>query len=245
MAKQFIVKEECIKQVEDNVYEIISSEVKHMQVLRYNVSDSVIINNKIYEIVKMTKNSIFVKYISDCMIKKNDEIEVILYQAFLKNEMMDLTVKKAVELGVSKILPFFSSNVVVRLNDENDISKKKEKLEKIVIEAVKQCGRQDIPTILDFASLNELKNILNENDINIIAYEKEKRPLKDVIIDIKNKKSNIKKIGIIIGPEGGFREEEIEKLKDSCNLYMVSLGDRILRAETAAINLISIIKYEF
>ena len=246
MARQFIVKEDEIVKIKDDLYEIISKEeVKHIQVLRYNLQDRIVINNKVYEVEKMTKSSIIVRYIEDSIQNEKSNIEVTLYQAFLKNEMMDLTIKKAVELGVHKIQPFFSNNVVVKLDLNKDREKKKEKLEKIVIEAVKQCGRTDIPEVLTFKKLEELDESISENEINILAYEKETISLKETIENIKRRKMDIKRIGIIVGPEGGFREEEIEKLKQIPNVYTVSLGLRILRAETASINLLSIVNYEF
>lgn len=244
MARQFIVKENEIVEKENNVFEIVSSEVKHIQVLRYNIGDSIVINSKVYEILKMTRNSITVKYLYENQYDRTEEIEVTLYIAFLKNEMMDYSIKKAVELGARRIVPFLSNNVVVKL-DEKDLAKKKEKFTKIAIEAVKQCGRYDIPIIENIVKLDSLEEVVKENDVNIFAYEKESIGLKQTISKIKEDKKEIKKVGIIIGPEGGFTEAEYEKIKKFENVYSVSLGKRILRAETATISTISIIMYEF
>lgn len=244
MARQFIVKENEITEIEKNIYEILSQEVKHIQVLRYNIGDNIVINNKEYEIIKMTKKSIIVRYIQDVLNNSKRNIEVTLYIGFLKNEMMDLSIKKSVELGVDKIVPFISKNVVVKL-DEKEKIKKNEKLNKIAIEAVKQCGRSDIPKVELPIKLENIYEECATNDVNIFAYENEKESFKDIVNRIRNEKSNISKIGIIVGPEGGFAKDEYEKLNDLANVYCVSLGTRILRAETAVMNLLSIVNYEF
>ena len=158
--------------------------------------------------------------------------------------MMDLAIKKAVELGVSRIVPFFSSNVVVKLNEEKDVIKKVEKLNKIVIDAVKQCGRNDIPKVENPIKLKDITEELVNNKFNIFAYEQEEKSIKDVLSNLKNE-SSAKKIGVIVGPEGGFTQEEAKMLQENANVYSVSLGSRILRAETASMNLLSIINYEF
>lgn len=244
MAKKFIVKENEIIKIEDNLFEIISDEVKHIQVLRYNIGDSIVINNKVFEITKMTKSSIFVKYMEDNIKKNKSIVKINLYMALIKNDMLDLSVKKATELGVDNINLFFSNNVVVKLDEKGSL-KKKEKLEKTVIEAVKQCGRDDIPSLDIIGNVKDLENKLSSNDINFFAYEKEKDSLKDKIKYVKDNLEGISSIGIIVGPEGGFTKEEYETIKKFKNTLPVSLGERILRAETAAFNLISIITYEF
>ena len=238
MAKQFIVKDSDIEKIDEDSYKIFGSEVKHIQVLRYNIGDKIKINGVIYEIIKMTKKEVYIKFIEKQQIVKRN-LEVSLYVAVLKNEMMDLAIKKAVELGVSRIIPFYSKNVVVKLDDKE--MKKKEKYNKIAIEAVKQCNRNDIPIIDDFKKLEEID--FSNEEIVFLAYEKEKNSIKNVIENLK--KIDYSKIGIIVGPEGGFEEDEIHKLVKYGNIQTVGLGPRILRAETAVISMISIINYEF
>ena len=238
MARQFLVENKSIEKVDENLFKITGSEVKHIQVLRHNIGDNIKINSSIYEIIKMTKNEVYVKLVKDKEIKKRN-IEVTLYLAVLKNEMMELSIKKATELGVDKIVPFFSKNVVVNLDNKEE--KKLEKYKKIVSEAVKQCGRDTIPSIENFKTIEEL-DFKNE-DVVFMAYEKEKANFKEKVLVVKQKE--IKKIGIIIGPEGGFDEKEVLKLRENKNMEVVGLGSRILRAETAAISMISVINYEF
>jgi 16S rRNA (uracil1498-N3)-methyltransferase len=146
-----------------------------------------------------------------------------------------------VELGVSKIVPFFSSNVVVKL-DEKDRLKRQTKLQKIADEACKQCGRTDTVEVATFVNFKDLEKEFILEDKVFFAYEASKESLRVEINEAKEK--DLKNIGIVIGAEGGFTPKEAEELKEIENVAVVGLGERILRAETAALNLISIIIYE-
>ncbi len=128
MARRFIVKDEDIVNKDNNVYEIFGDEVKHIQVLRFNVGQKIHINTGIYEIKKMTRESVVVEYIEDAQNVGVPTVNTTLYMAFLKQDKMDYVVQKAVEVGIKKIVPFFSSNVIVKL-DEKDRVKRKEKLQ--------------------------------------------------------------------------------------------------------------------
>ena len=127
------------------------------------------------------------------------------------------------------------------IEDEKDKIKKFERWNKISVEASKQCGRSDIVEVMGVCNFNEMLDKLNDFDIVIIAYENETRKLKEVI----KEKYKAKNIAVIIGAEGGFDKCEVEKVLEKSNASSVSLGDRILRAETASLNLISILMYEF
>ena len=90
VARQFIVEENEITEIEKNIFEILSQEVKHIQVLRYNIGDNIVINNKEYEIIKMTKKSIIVRYLQDVLNNSKRNIEVTLYIGFLKSFTINL-----------------------------------------------------------------------------------------------------------------------------------------------------------
>jgi 16S rRNA (uracil1498-N3)-methyltransferase len=154
---------------------------------------------------------------------------------------MDFVVQKAVELGVKKIVPFFSKNVVVKLDDKSRI-KRQEKLQIIANEACKQCGRTDTVNISDFIEFNDLIKNIDKHEVNFFAYEAETNSLRDNIDECKKNSHN--DISLIIGAEGGFDSKEAENLKQMNKVRCVSLGSRILRAETASLNLLSIIMYE-
>lgn len=246
MARRFIVDEKDIRYFskEENIMEIKGKEVKHIQVLRYDVDNMIIVNEYVCKIKKMHSSTIELEIISEAKKQGEPNVNLTLYMALLKGEKMDLVIQKAVELGVKTIIPFISTNTIVRLDDKGK-EKKKNKLQIIANEACKQCGRTDLVEVKSIISFKEsiLLNLKNHS-INIFAYEneKEKESLHDTMDFIKKKK--YKNISIIVGPEGGFDYEEAKLLKTFDTIKCVSLGTRVLRAETAVIDLISIIMYE-
>ena len=240
MARRFIVRDDDITRLNDKNIKIKGTEVKHIQVLRHNINDEIIVNQNIYKIIDMTRDTIDLEYIKEALVIGVPKTNITLYIAFLKSDKMDYLVQKAVEIGVKRIVPFFSKNVVVKLDEKSKV-KRREKLQKIADEACKQCGRMDTVNIEEFLNFNELKDSLKEDKI-FFAYEASKDSLRREINDMKQR--NINNIGIIIGAEGGFLESEAEELNKLDNVCCVSLGERILRAETAAINLLSILIYE-
>lgn len=240
MARRFIVKNENIEESNGNIV-ISGEEVKHIQVLRFNVGDIVHVNDSMYKIVSMTRDTIELEFVEKAEVLGVPKTNITLYMAFLKSDKMDFVVQKAVELGVSKIVPFFSSNVIVKL-DAKDRAKRKDKLQKVADEACKQCGRTDTVEVAEFMDFGIIKKDFVLQDKVFFAYEASKDSLRNEINEAKSKK--IENIGIVIGAEGGFTPKEAEELKEINNVAVVSLGERILRAETAALNLISIIVYE-
>ncbi len=241
MARRFIVDKDNIQEQDENKYIITGNEVKHIQVLRHDVGDEITVNDSIYKIIEMRRDRVILEHIKEAPIVGVPNTNITLYMAFLKSDKMDFVVQKAVEVGVKNIVPFFSSNVIVKL-DEKDRIKRKEKLQKIADEACKQCGRTDTVEVLKPINFSELKEDVKKQEKVFFAYEASKDSLRIEIKDAKEK--SVQNIGIIIGAEGGFTDKEAEELKKIDNVSCVSLGTRILRAETAALNLLSIVVYE-
>lgn len=241
MARRFIVKEENIENNKDNQIIISGEEVKHIQVLRKNVGDEIIINSGIYKIIQMKRESILLEYIEDAPEVGIPISNITLYIALLKTDKLDFVVQKAVEIGVKKIVPFSSANVVVKLDDKAK-SKRVEKLQKVADEACKQCGRTDTVVVEEIITFKEMKKKLENEKAVLFAYEASKDSLRKELNLIKEK--NVEDISLIIGAEGGFTQTEAEELKQNPAVKCVSLGTRILRAETAALNLLSIVIYE-
>lgn len=242
MARRFIVKDKDITNINEENFWIKGGEVKHIQVLRHNINDEITINDYICKILQIKKDSIMLQKIKLAPEFGVPNIDLTLYIALLKGEKMDLVIQKAVELGCKKIVPFFSKNVVVKL-DEKSMKKKKDKFQIIADEACKQCGRTDRVEILDFLSFSGVVKNMENYDINFFAYENEKENVHKVMNECKVKK--VKYLSCVVGAEGGFTDEEADILKNLSKVKCVSLGTRILRAETAAFNIISIIMYEF
>ena len=115
MARRFIVENDNINSIDDNNIIISGREVKHIQVLRHNIGDEIIINDKIYSIVKMGREDITLKYEKEAPLIGIPKTNVTLYIALLKNDKLDFVIQKAVEIGVKKIVPFTSSNTIVKI----------------------------------------------------------------------------------------------------------------------------------
>lgn len=236
MARRFVTGD---YKVNGNMIEIYGEEAKHIEVLRHKVGDIIEVNNRNCKIISIEKNKVVCEMFGEEIKRGVPNIDITLYQALLKSDKMEYVIQKSVELGISKIIPFESKNIVVKLKD-NDKNKKIDRYNKIAKEATKQCGRTDEVEVVNIMSFKEMLNSLEEYSAVVLAYENEKQPLKDVLKNI-----NKEKIAIIIGAEGGFDKEEVEKILENKKAVSVSLGSRILRAETASLNLISILGYEF
>ena len=155
---------------------------------------------------------------------------------------MEYIIQKSVELGVYDITPVEMQRCVVKLNDKDKI-KKQERWQKISEVASKQSGRDIIPKINNIKNIKNIVNEVTNYDLFLIAYEKEKdNTLKNELSKIKNNKENMK-IAILIGPEGGLEETDTKLLQQK-GAKIITLGKRILRTETVALSVISIIMYE-
>lgn len=245
---KFFVNQE---QVEKEKIKILGNDVKHIKnVLREKVGNKLTIcnadNMKDYlcEITKLNEEYI------ECQIKEELEnnvesnIKVTIMQGIPKADKMELIIQKSVELGAFNLIPIEMKRCVVKLNEKEKI-KKIQRWQKISEVAAKQCGRNIIPSINSITNLKNVCNLLNEYDIVLVAYENEqKTKLKQVLNELKQvyKEKEIK-IAIIIGPEGGIAPEEVEMLKEN-GARSITLGRRILRTETVALNVLSVIMYE-
>jgi len=237
MARRFIIKEDIEL---GQMVEIIGEEAHHIMILRHKVGDKILVNDKICEIKEISKQSISCFALEQAKEEGVPELKVTLFQALLKSDKMELVIQKAVEIGVAEISPFVSKNVVVKLDDKDKI-KKVDRWNKISLEASKQCGRSDIVNVTKVCSFDNMLESLDKFDKIFVAYENEINSLKKFIrsnFDVKN-------IAIIIGAEGGFEKGEVDKILENKKAVSVSLGKRILRAETASLNLLSILMYEF
>ena len=246
MPKFFVTNE----QVNQEEIKIIGKDINHIKnVLRKKIGENLIVCNQdtfidyICEIVEYKENQIKCKIIQKLKTNSESNVEVTIFQGLPKSDKMEFIIQKAVELGTYDITPVEMKRCIVKLTD-TDKRKKIERWQKIAEVAAKQCGRNRIPKINDVISIKNICNLCQKYDIVIVAYENEKEnKLKYELEKIKLLKTTKIKIAILIGPEGGFDLEEIEMLKESGS-KIVTLGNRILRTETVAINMLSIIMYE-
>jgi len=235
MARKFFID----NNFENNLIEISGDEFNHIvNVSRKIVGDEIIvINGKGLDynckIVEINKKCLKLKVLSSIICDAETKSDVTVYQALVKSDKLELITQKLTELGIKRFVPFVSSFCQVKAN-----STRVDRLDKISIEALKQCGRSKSVIIDKVKSFNEVIDELNQYDLVIFAYEKSKNSLKDVNF------INSKKVAIIIGSEGGFSEEENKIIISLKNVKSVSLGKRILRAETASISLTSVVMFK-
>jgi len=163
------------------------------------------------------------------------DIDVTLFQAVPKLDKLEFIIQKAVELGVNRIVPVLSRRCISR-PDEKDFAKKLDRLNKIAECAAKQSGRGIIPEVMPIISYKNAVLQMKELDSCIILYENGGKSFDE--IEFEGKKS----IGIVIGSEGGFDEQEVE-LAVNAGAESVWLGNRILRCETAPITALSILMF--
>lgn len=246
---KFFVKEE---QIQENQIIILGQDVNHIKkVLRAKIGDELQICNSqngenfLCEIDNLDEEKIICQIKEKIQEQVESNIEVTIFQGLPKADKMEYIIQKSVELGVYDITPVEMKRCVVKLN-EKDKSKKIERWQKISEVAAKQCGRDIIPQINNIINIKNICNLIQEYDMVLVAYEnEEKNTLKEQLENIKkqnNSKSKVK-IGIIIGPEGGLEEKDVETLKEN-GAKVITLGRRILRTETVALNVLSIIMYE-
>jgi len=163
------------------------------------------------------------------------ELNLTLAVALLKSEKFDLVVQKAVELGVTKIVPLLTKRCDIKIRDAKDFEKKSERWWKITLEAAKQSGRaklMEIGTLFEFENFIELPN----NDAKILFAERGG----EGFAEIKGGKN----ITAITGAEGGWEDSEIEAARAE-GFQIITFGGRILRAETAAITVAGILQNQY
>lgn len=172
-------------------------------------------------------------------------IEITLAQAIPKGSNMDLVIQKAVELGVTRIIPLATDRTVVRLRDRDDAQKKQERWQTIALEACKQCGQNWIPVVEPPCALQESLKKTDSHDLRLIAsLEKDSLPMKTIFSSLKkNSSPAASSATIFIGPEGDFTPTEYQ-LARNAGCKPVSLGPIVLRTETAAFYSLSILSYE-
>ena len=236
--------------INENTAKIIGEDVKHIiKVLRIEAGEKVVLNDcqgteYLAVISSTSKQEVEFEILEKLDINNESPVKIHLYQGLPKAQKMDLIVQKGTELGISDFIPVMTSRVDVKLKGE---FKKLDRLNRIALEAAKQSKRSIIPKVLEPITFNEVLKKVEEMDLFLVPYENaENFGLNGVLKVLKeeNKIDNIKNIGIIVGPEGGFEKEEIEALKEE-GAYIITLGNRILRTETAGFVLASLLQYEF
>lgn len=210
----------------NGVVTLAGDEFSHMvKVLRYKVGFKAVVcaNDGIERLctVKEIGKDFATLIIEQETVQDVKNAHVTLFAGLLKNNKLDFVVQKSVELGVDEIIPFTSHNCA-------ETKFAKDRAEKIALEAAKQCGSAYLSKVGSLENFEEVLARFKDFDTVLFTYENEKKNrIKDCRIDGKN-------VALVVGPEGGFTPDETKKAKE-CGATIVTLGRRILRAETASI----------
>lgn len=235
--------------INGDVAKIIGDDVKHIyKVLRISEGEKVTLNNcegveYLGSVKSVSKQEVLIKILEKLETNNESNVKIYLFQGLPKSQKMDLIVQKGTELGITEFIPTITHRVDVKLKGE---FKKLDRLNRIALEAAKQSKRSIIPKVSEPIEFDEVLEKINSLDLLIVPYENANNfGIKTLINELRkeNNIDNIKNIGIFIGPEGGIEEDEIERLKDK-GAYIVTLGKRILRTETAGFVATSLIQYE-
>ncbi|MFR1903271.1 MAG: RsmE family RNA methyltransferase [Veillonella sp.] len=165
----------------------------------------------------------------------------ILVQSLLKGEKLEWVLQKATELNVDTIYLVSTANCVAKYDDKK-LQSKVSRWEKIMLEAAQQCGRNQLPTLVVGETLLQVLTI-EADALKLVAYENEDGHTIKAALQSVHTNQTITDILICVGPEGGYQEKEINAIIESGG-KSVSLGNTILRAETAAIGSLAMIQYE-
>ena len=244
--RKFFVKTENIN---ENEIMITGTDVNHIKnVLRLAVGEKIQICNQensqnyICEITSISNESVITRVLEEVNQTVEGNIELHIFQGLPKADKMELIIQKGTELGVCRFIPVAFKRSIVKLTGKDE-EKKISRWQKIAEVAAKQSHRDIVPEISSVKKIDKVCDMISDYDIVIVAYENEKEnTLKKELQDIKTQNQTFK-IAVVIGPEGGIEETEVEQLRHA-GAKIVSLGKRILRTETVALSVASIIMYE-
>lgn len=243
--QRFFVQENQID-IQQKTIEIIGEDVNHIKnVLRCKIGEQIEVCSRETNLAYLCEISNMDEIVKTKILQKlenNKEsiLHINIVQALPKADKMDFIIQKCTELGVKEFTPLALKRCVVKI-EPKDEQKKILKWQKQVEVASKQCGRDIIPKVNKICNINTVQDLLRDYDLVLLAYENEENnTLKNEIERVNKKDASI---AIIIGPEGGLEESEVDFLKQN-GAKVVTLGNRILRTETVAMAVTSILMYE-
>lgn len=237
---RFYVPPECVS---GGKIVIRGDELHHARdVMRLAADDEITVfdgtGKEYHGIIREVDKGQMIIAIEKTLERKAGGCRLTLIQALPKSDKMDLIVEKATELGVERIIPTVTERTVVRPDIKKE-SLKVERWRKIALIAAKQCGRSTIPEVSGITGFEGSLKALNDPEIKIMPclYD-DTKALKEVLRGRK-----FGSAAVFIGPEGDFTKREVEEAK-AIGAIPVSLGNEVLRSETAAICALSVLNYE-
>lgn len=230
-----------VKNIQEDKVILGTEDSYHIKrVMRMKIGDKIeiVYQEKVYlGQIEALDDQVQAKLIEELASSKQHIRPITLAQALVKEQKMDYILQKTTELGVTEIIPFCAERSIVKADKQDE--KRKIRWEKIVKEASEQSKRTDLVKIHSILSLRELSQ-LDNYDVKIICSVSEKeKNLKKLLSNIPNSATML----FVIGPEGGLSDQEEQTLMDS-GFQRVSLGDTVLRTETAGLFIMSAVRYQ-
>jgi 16S rRNA (uracil1498-N3)-methyltransferase len=231
------------RQIEGHRATITGVELNHLRrVLRLRSQDRVVVFDDAgceHEgiIRSLSEDRGEIDIIRSYQVNNESPLKTTLALGLTKGEKMDWVVEKATELGVHTVVPFVSSYTIPKLN-ETKVAQRSERWQKIALSAAKQCGRVRIPEILALTDFRDFLEPVWRDKLRLLFWEKE---CQHGLLELKETRTSIGEVVVMIGPEGGFSAQEAALALDH-GFKPVRLGSRILRAETAAVAALSAVQ---
>ena len=216
----------------DGRVKLSGEDFEHLRVLRPKLGDTVELCNPttqhvyLAELTMITKTDAQVTVVAQRRGDSEPACKITLFQAIPKFDKMEFIIQKCVELGVTEIVPILTARTQTH---PANAGIKARRWQKIAKTAAQQSNRDTIPTVSNIITLQEVMDGLTRFDHTFVANESETK----VRASEAYKASNAQKVGIVVGPEGGFEQEEVQALC-ALGVESVNLGKRVLRVETAA-----------
>lgn len=223
---------------------ITGDDVKHItRVLRMEAGDEVIVSNGLGQaflaaLTDLSPEAVTARILEELGQNAEARVKITLAQGLPKGDKMDLIVQKGTEVGLHRFWPLDMTRCIVKYDAKKE-QKRRERWHKIAKEAAEQAHRTIVPDVSDALTFKQFLGRLHEFDLVLVPYEAEKTTgLRDVL----DKHPDVQNVCVVIGPEGGIADQEIEQLL-AAGAHPVSLGARILRTETAGLVAAACIHY--
>ncbi|CEH29605.1 16S rRNA methyltransferase [Aneurinibacillus migulanus] len=233
-------------QMDEQYVMITGDDVNHIaRVMRSRAGDEIICCNGQGRDVRgaieeIGADAVRVRILEEDLPSRELPVQVTIAQGLPKGDKMELVIQKGTELGAFSFCAFTSLRTVVKLDDKKE-KKRRERWQKIAKEAAEQSHRSRVPDIANMLTWRELLASASQFHYALFAYEKEETAtLRRALSGVPSGS----RVLLVIGPEGGFDEKEVIEA-ETAGFVSVSLGRRILRAETAPLYALSCVSYEF